>query len=187
MKTMTRIRTPRSSGPKVSAHSGADDTEVDMRVGFLAVAALAAALCMVGGPAEASPQVDGPVITASTKYAMPTAIPMATAAGALLAGAIVSRAKFKVTGIQRSMTSRAKRDESGAEVKNERGHPVYEPCEMQTIKMSPVYGNGDPEHENTKFWNASPSGSLELGCINLEAAQQFELDGEYYVDFTPAK
>lgn len=36
------------------------------------------------------------------------------------------------------------------------------------------------------FWNASPSGSLELGCINLVAADRFELGKEYYLDFTPA-
>ena len=58
--------------------------------------------------------------------------------------------------------------------------------EVQTIKLSPVYGNGDPEHENTKFWQASPSGSIELGTVNEAAARQFELGKEYYIDFTPA-
>jgi len=96
------------------------------------------------------------------------------------------RAKFKVTKIERTMSSRVKRDADGNEVKNDRGGYEYEPCEMRTIRMSPVYGNGDPNHENTKFWNASPSGSLELGCVNLEAAERFELDREYYLDFRPA-
>lgn len=58
--------------------------------------------------------------------------------------------------------------------------------EMHTIVMSPVYGNNDPNHENTKFWNASPSGKLELGCVNMEAAKIFELGEEYYIDFTKA-
>jgi len=97
------------------------------------------------------------------------------------------RAKFKVSKIERSMTSRVKRDEDGAEVRSEAGHQVYEPCEMQTLVLTPVYANGDPNHENTKFWNASPSGEIRLGCVNIAAAQQFELEGEYYVDFTPAK
>lgn len=57
---------------------------------------------------------------------------------------------------------------------------------MKTIKMNPVYGQGDPNHENTKFWKSSPSGSLELGCANGAAAAQFEVGKEYYVDFTPA-
>lgn len=58
--------------------------------------------------------------------------------------------------------------------------------EMTTIKMSPVYANNDPNHENSKFWRYSPSGSLELGCVNPEAVKQFELGKEYYIDFTPA-
>lgn len=60
------------------------------------------------------------------------------------------------------------------------------PVPVRNISMSPVYGNGDPEHENTKFWAASPSGKLELGIINAAAADLFEVGAEYYVDFTPA-
>ena len=58
--------------------------------------------------------------------------------------------------------------------------------ELRTVSLSPVYGGNDPNHENAKFWQASPSGSLELGCINLDAAEAFELGKEYYIDFTPA-
>lgn len=90
------------------------------------------------------------------------------------------RAKFKVVGINRSESSR----DSGK--KDANGRAIYEPCEMQTVRLSPVYGNGDPNHENTKFWQASPSGQLELGCINLEAAKYFELGKEYYIDFKKA-
>jgi hypothetical protein len=57
---------------------------------------------------------------------------------------------------------------------------------MATIEMHPVYGNGDPSHENTKLWNASPGGKLELNCVNVATVEQFELDREYYIDFTPA-
>jgi hypothetical protein len=59
--------------------------------------------------------------------------------------------------------------------------------ERRTLNFTPVYGNGDPNHENTKFWDASPSGSLQLGCINPEAYSQFEIGKEYYLDFTPAE
>lgn len=60
------------------------------------------------------------------------------------------------------------------------------PTPVRTIKLSPVYANGDPNHENTKFWPATPSGSVELGIINAAAADQFEVGKEYYVDFTAA-
>lgn len=76
------------------------------------------------------------------------------------------RAKFKVDAIERTK---------------------YGSVEMQTVKLSPVYG-GDAKssEENKKFWAASPSGSIQLGCVNAEAAKLFELGAEYYIDFTPA-
>lgn len=73
------------------------------------------------------------------------------------------RGKFKVTEIRRNMWS------SG---------------EVTTIKLCPVSGGSE---ENKRFWAASPSGSIELGCCNAVAVAQFELDGEYYVDFTRAE
>ncbi len=89
------------------------------------------------------------------------------------------RAKFKVQRIERSMGSR----HVG---KNDQGRDVYEPCELHTIVLQPVFGNGDPNHENTRFWQASPSGEIKLGTINQAAWETFELNGEYYVDFTKA-
>lgn len=59
--------------------------------------------------------------------------------------------------------------------------------EMRTIYLQPVYGNGDPNHENTKFWKASPSGEIKLGTVNQDVWPQFELDAEYYINFTKAK
>lgn len=91
------------------------------------------------------------------------------------------RAKFKVDTIERGLTSM----DTGR--KDEDGRAVYAPCEIQTIIMSPVYGNGDPNHENTKFWQYSPSGQLRLGTVNESAASYFELGGEYYLDFTKAE
>lgn len=58
--------------------------------------------------------------------------------------------------------------------------------EVHTIKMAPVYSD-DQDSENYKFWKWTPAGEIELGTINREAAEAFELDGEYYVDFTPAE
>lgn len=89
------------------------------------------------------------------------------------------RAKFKVNKIERQNYSRAIRQENGNYTSQEE--------EMQTIVLAPVYRNGDPEHENTKFWNASPAGEIRLGTINAAAAAYFELGAEYYIDFTRAE
>lgn len=90
------------------------------------------------------------------------------------------RAKFKVDGIERSMTS----VDNGN--KDENGRAIYEPAELQTVVLSPVYANNDPEHENSKFWRYSPTGQVKLGTINESAARYFELGAEYYIDFTKA-
>ncbi len=82
------------------------------------------------------------------------------------------RAKFKLNSISRSIMHRY--DENKQLV----------PVEIQTLRFSPVSGGSE---ENKKFWAASPSGSLELGCVNAAAVAQFELDKEYYLDFTPAE
>jgi len=91
------------------------------------------------------------------------------------------RAKFKVQRIEATIGSRV----SGR--KDERGRDIYEPCELRTVVMAPVFGNGDPEHENTKFCQASPSGEVRLGTINPAAWEQFDLGAEYYIDFTRAE
>lgn len=89
------------------------------------------------------------------------------------------RAKFKVDSITLLGGTKAE--------KNGDGEIDYVPCEMRSIRMTPVYGNGDPEHENTKFWQASPGGSLEMNVMNADAAAVFELGKEYYLDFTLAE
>ena len=92
------------------------------------------------------------------------------------------RAKFKVDSIRREhqMHATDKKDPKT-------GYPIYSNVEIRTIVMSPVYCDDDPSHENTKFWEATPSGKLELGCINLAAAEMFELGKEYYLDLTSAE
>jgi hypothetical protein len=92
------------------------------------------------------------------------------------------RAKFKVDAIE--MTSYTADYEKTPEGKDDYAKPIK--VTMYTVKASPVYGNGDPNHENTKFWKASPSGSLTLGTINEQAAKHFTIGSEVYVDFTPA-
>lgn len=53
---------------------------------------------------------------------------------------------------------------------------------QKTIKLRAVYGDNSPE--NKAFWNATPSGKVELNVINQTAAAQFEIGKEYYLDFT---
>lgn len=76
------------------------------------------------------------------------------------------RAKFRVDRIERSL------------------HWDRTKGEIQTIVMSPVCDGSD---ENKRFYAATPSGQVNLGTVNGEAAAQFQLGEEYYVDFTPAK
>lgn len=73
------------------------------------------------------------------------------------------RAKFYVTAVERTKG--------------------YNGKELSTIKLNPVTSGSD---ENKKFYDASPCGNIHLGTVNPEAANQFELGKEYYVDFTPA-
>ncbi len=58
-----------------------------------------------------------------------------------------------------------------------------EPIEMRTYKFSPVFSQ-DPDSENRKFWEATPTGLLELGCVNKAVWPQLKLGAEYYLDFT---
>ena len=82
------------------------------------------------------------------------------------------RAKFTCTSIERRMSSRWN------SVTRE-----HEDKEMRTVTLIPVYGDSD---ENKRFWNATPAGTLQLGMINLEAAEAFDIGKEYYLDISPA-
>ncbi len=82
---------------------------------------------------------------------------------------MVVRAKFRVGSIKRYLAYNEKTQKSDLEV--------------QTIEMY-VVTDGSPE--NKAFFAFTPSGRIELGTVNKEAAAQFELNGEYYVDFIKA-
>lgn len=79
-------------------------------------------------------------------------------------------AKFKIDEIKSSLTHRS--TGTGSEV-----------VEVKSVVLSPVYGNSE---ENKQFFAATPSGRIELGILNPEAGQAFELGKEYYVTFTQA-
>ena len=79
------------------------------------------------------------------------------------------RAKFTVVGIERTK------------------HWDKSKGEVQTIKLTPVMGAPGGTDENSRFFDATPSGRIELGTVNEDAAKAFELGKAYYVDFTPAE
>jgi hypothetical protein len=54
---------------------------------------------------------------------------------------------------------------------------------LKSVKLHPVT-SGSPE--NAEFFKWTPCGSIDLGTINPEAAEQFKPGTEFYVDFTPA-
>ena len=56
--------------------------------------------------------------------------------------------------------------------------------EIFNLKFSPVTGTSE---ENKRFFEASPSGSLQLGTVRAEIAAGMKLGGEYYLDITPAE
>ncbi|WP_205980653.1 hypothetical protein [Paraburkholderia sp. Ac-20340] len=92
--------------------------------------------------------------------------PPAAAGGSTLEQTMSTvRAKFKVTS-----TSQREHWDS------QKGH-------IHEIELSPVV-NGSPE--NDAFYAATPGGVMKLQTVNHEAGVQFELGGEYYVDFTKA-
>ena len=87
-------------------------------------------------------------------------------------------AKFKVTRYETSLFEKpvyAVKDGQRVYVRSEKQ-------EMRTIYMAPVYSE-DPNSENKKFWDASPSGEIKLGTVNPNAWKEFELDEEYRIVF----
>lgn len=55
------------------------------------------------------------------------------------------------------------------------------------IVLTPVTRETEePDSEDTKFWEATPSGEIKIDCANAVAAEMFEPGKKYYVDFSPA-
>ena len=85
------------------------------------------------------------------------------------------RCKMKLNTITERLGSRAKYDEAGK-------HVGYEDCRFWDAKFSAVYSERKDD-ENKAFWDATPSGTLELATI---LQMPWEIGREYYVDLTPA-
>ena len=71
------------------------------------------------------------------------------------------------------------KNSEGAKKNEETGD--YEQCIKSTILFNPVRGDSP---ENQLFWEASPSGSFELGHVDPEAISELELLKDYYVIIT---
>ena len=89
------------------------------------------------------------------------------------------RARFKLNSITI--------DQHAHRPRNSDGTLDYDPkkiemVEQRTFNFTPVQ-DGSPEAQ--AFWDASPSGSLQLGVINEEAWAFWKIGHEYYLDFTP--
>ena len=91
------------------------------------------------------------------------------------------RAKFRLNSFTTELHTMGY--EKGEDDKPDYKKPILE--EKRTLNMTPVMSS-DESPENRAFWQASPSGSLQLGVVNKSAWDQFVLGKEYYVDFTPA-
>lgn len=59
--------------------------------------------------------------------------------------------------------------------------------ENGTVDFTTVYEpDGTKNDENARFTTATPWGDIRMGINNPAALAQFEVNKEYYVDFTPA-
>lgn len=54
---------------------------------------------------------------------------------------------------------------------------------LRSVTLQPVVG-GSPENE--KFFKYTPSGQIQIGVMNPDAAQHFVPGKVFYVDFTEA-
>lgn len=102
------------------------------------------------------------------------------------------RAKFRYTGYMATQQDRQVLDEKGVaqryDPKGDGSHDgpyMVERVEVRTMTFVPVYGP-ESSHENRLFWQATPSGKLEMQVVNPEAWSRFEMGKCYYLDFTEA-
>jgi hypothetical protein len=56
------------------------------------------------------------------------------------------------------------------------------PATQHTVTLAPVYSTTG---ENKHFWDATPSGKLEMTLTNKDAHKWFPVGGEFYLDFIP--
>ncbi len=72
------------------------------------------------------------------------------------------------------------------------GHAPEHDVFSYRVKLAPVHGKSktggyDPCDENKAFYEATPSGEIELMTVSEGAAAAFVPGQAYYIDFTPAE
>lgn len=85
----------------------------------------------------------------------------------------MSEFKVKCTSVLQNMTQRAKLDESGKPVVNEKGHWVYEPCPRWSFTFATV--SGSPKFHAT----------LNVQTTDPDEAAKYELNGVYLLSVAP--
>lgn len=90
------------------------------------------------------------------------------------------RAKFRLNSYTTELHVKGYEQTDG---KPDYKRPIH--VEKRTLNFTPVYSD-QPGTENKTFWDATPSGSLQLGVVNPEAWKHFEIGKEYYLDFAIA-
>lgn len=99
------------------------------------------------------------------------------------------RAKFRYTGYSATHITRPILNEHGTNMRDEAtGQYAAETIEARTMLFAPVYGGGEGNNksENKLFWQATPSGKLELQMVNPEAWSKFTMGKAYYLIFEEA-
>lgn len=86
--------------------------------------------------------------------------------------------KFELSEVVSSLIYRYPKGEDGKP--NYAVHP--ERVELRTLNFIP---SDDGSEENRVFWDALPNGKLELGTVNPEGWNGFDLGGEYYLRIVP--
>jgi len=67
-------------------------------------------------------------------------------------------------------------------------YPVSEyPETTGQVKLSAVTGGPDESDEDNSFWKYTPAGDITMHIDNQAALDQFNVDQEFYVDFTPCQ
>jgi hypothetical protein len=89
------------------------------------------------------------------------------------------KARFRYTGYTAGQISRAKTNNPAD------GVGVVE---IRSMFFNPVYvsPSAPADHPNRAFWEASPSGKIELGTVNPQAWSQFEMGKVYDLTFEEA-
>jgi len=85
------------------------------------------------------------------------------------------RAKFRFCGVKTEVGQRRKPSDG-----------QWEEGKIYTLEFRAVAQSDKEAPENKLFWDASPFGTIMMGCVNEEAAKQFTIGKYYYVDFSEA-